>query len=39
MKPRPLTKFDKKNKAASKKIDDDVISGNCDVIAVFPIYG
>ena len=23
----------------SKKIDDDVILANCDVIVIFPIYG
>ena len=39
MKPRSITKRDKRNKAASKKMDDDVISENCDVIAIFPIYG
>ena len=27
------------NKAKSEKIDDDVISEKCDVIAFFPIYG
>ena len=33
-----VTKLDNKNKITSKKIDDDVIWGNCDVIAKFPIY-
>ena len=38
MKFGPVPKLDKKNKAASKKkFDDDVISENCDVIAIFPI--
>ena len=39
MKLGPLTKLDKRNKRMSKKIDDDVMSANCDVIIVFPIYG
>ena len=34
----PVTKFDKKNKITSKKFDDDVMSENYDVIAIFPIY-
>ena len=34
-----ITKFDKKNKTTSKKFDDDVMSPNCDVIVIFPIYG
>ena len=39
MKPGPVTKLDKINKTTSKKIDDDVMSKNCDVIAIFPLYG
>ena len=39
MKPGSVTKVDKKNKATSKKFDDDVMSENCDVIAFFPIFG
>ena len=39
MKLRPVTKLDKRNKATSKKLDDDVMLENCDVIAIFPIYG
>ena len=35
---RPIIKLDKKNKAVSKKSDDDVISTNCDVIVIFSIY-
>ena len=31
----PVTKIDKENTTTSKKIDDDVISKNCDVIAIF----
>ena len=32
------TKIDKRNKTTSKKFDDDVMSENCDVIVIFPIY-
>ena len=39
MKLGQVTKFDKKNKTTSKKFDDDVMSENCDVIDIFPIYG
>ena len=39
MKLRPVTKLDKRNKTTSKKFDDDVISTNCDVIVIFPIFG
>ena len=35
----PVTKLDKRKKTTSKKIEDDVMSRNCDVIAIFPIYG
>ena len=38
MKLEPLTKLDKKNKTMSKKLDDYVMSKNCDVIAIFSIY-
>ena len=34
----PVTKLDKKDKARSKNIHDDVISANCDFIVIFPIY-
>ena len=34
-----IPKLDKRNKSNVKKIDDDVMSANCDVIVVFPIYG
>ena len=34
-----VTKFDKRNKATSKKFDGNARSKNCDVIAIFPIYG
>ena len=35
MKLGPITKLDKGNKKTSKKSDDDVISENCEVIAIF----
>ena len=36
----PATKIDKRNKTApKKKIDDDVLLANCEVIVIFPIYG
>ena len=38
MKLGPVAKFDKRNKTTSKKIDDDVMSENCDVILIFLIY-
>ena len=39
MKLGPVTKIDKWNKSTSKNFDDDITSGNCNVIAIFPIYG
>ena len=39
MKIGPVTKLGKKNKKRSKHFDNDVMSGNCDVIVKFPIYG
>ena len=39
MKFGPVTKLDTKNKTVSKKIDNDFISANCEVIVNFPIYG
>ena len=44
MKLGPVTKLDKRNKTTSKmskkkKIDDDVMSANCDAIVIFPIFG
>ena len=38
MKLGPVSKIDRKNKTTSKTCDYDVISENCDVIAIFPIY-
>ena len=37
MKRGPLSKPDKRNKATSKKFNDNVMSKNCDAIATFPI--
>ena len=39
MKLGSTTKSNKANKRTSKKIDDNVMSGNCNVIAIFSIYG
>ena len=39
MKLGPVTKLDKTNVATLKKLGDDVMSANCDVIVFFPIYG
>ena len=39
MKLWPVTKLDRKNKTTSKKFGDDVMSGNYDVIVLFPIFG
>ena len=38
IKPGLVTKLDKRNKTTSKKFDDDVMSENCEVIVIFPIY-
>ena len=38
MKLGAVTKLDKRSKEPSEKIDDDVMSANCDVITIFPIY-
>ena len=35
MKLGPVTKIDERNKVTSQKIDDYVMSENCDVIAIF----
>ena len=37
MKLGPITKPDKRNKTTSTKIDNEVMSVNCDVIVIFPI--
>ena len=33
-----VTKLDTRNRATSKKVEDDVMSNNCDVIVIFLIY-
>ena len=38
MKLGPVTKFDKRNKTTSKNFEDDVMSGNYNVIFIFLIY-
>ena len=38
MKFKPVTKLDKRTKKKSKRIDDGVMSENCDVIVIFPIH-
>ena len=38
MKLGPVSKLDERNKTASKKFDDNVMSANCDVTVIFPIY-
>ena len=42
MKTGAVTKLEKRNKSTphppQKKIDDDIISENCDVIVIFQIY-
>ena len=38
MKRGPITKLNKRKKATSKKIDDNVMLGSCDVISIFSIY-
>ena len=39
MKLGPVTKLNKRNKTTSKNFDNNVMSKNCDVIAIFSIYG
>ena len=39
MKLGPVAKLDKRNLTTLKKFDIDIMSENCDVIAIFPIYG
>ena len=38
MKLAPVTKLDKRNKTTSKNFNDNVMSVNCDVIAIFSIH-
>ena len=37
MKLEPVTKLDKRNKTL-KNFDNDIMSKNCDIIVIFPIY-
>ena len=39
MKLRPVTKTVKRNKKTVQKLDNHVMSANCDAIVIFPIYG
>ena len=39
MKLGPETKLDNRSKTTSKKFDNGVMLGDCDVIMIFPIYG
>ena len=39
MKLAPVTKLEKRKKTTPRKFDDDVMSANCDVHVIFPIYG
>ena len=39
MKLGPVTKLDKRNTATSKKLDDDFMLVNGDVIVISPVYG
>ena len=39
MKLGPVTELDKRNKATSKTFDDAPCRKNCDVTAIFTIYG
>ena len=38
MKLGPVTKLGKKNKTTSKKLNDNVMLENCDVIVIFLIF-
>ena len=35
----PVTKLDKRNKTMSQKIEDNIMSENCEAIDIFSIYG
>ena len=39
MKLGPVAKLDTRNKTMSKTFDHDFMSQNCEVVALFPIYG
>ena len=38
MKLGPVTKLARKTEQGQKKVDDDVMSANCDDTVIFPIY-
>ena len=38
MKLAPVTKLDKGDKTMAKRFDNDVMSANCNIIVIFPIY-
>ena len=38
MKLEPVSKLDNRNKATSKKFDDDDMLANCGVFVIFPMY-
>ena len=38
MKLEPVTKLDKRNKTTTKKLEDDVMSENCDFVVIFLIF-
>ena len=38
MKLGPVTKLDRRNKTRSRKVNDDVMPENCDVIVIFQIF-
>ena len=39
MKLGPVTKIDKRNKATSKNVDNNLMSANCEIIVIFFISG
>ena len=39
MKLGSVTKPDKRHKTMLKKFNDGIMSGNCDAIIIFPVYG
>ena len=39
MKLGPVAKFDKRSKTTSRNRNNDVMSENCDITDIFPIYG
>ena len=39
MKLGPVTKLDKRSKTTSKNFDNNVMSGDCDIIVIFWIFG